>query len=158
MRFVLQSLALAIALALLVGCSSELGPAKDFQIVPLDDQAKTVSLKDFKGKVVLLDFWATWCGPCKEAMPEVQALWDKYHSKGFEVASISAEDRQTVLAFHKTIDYTYPVYLDPNGLAAVDYKADQIPTFVLIKDGKIVWQDKGYAANLLHDNVEPFLQ
>ncbi|HVT13379.1 MAG TPA: TlpA disulfide reductase family protein [Fimbriimonadaceae bacterium] len=138
------ALACLVLVALLAGCSGDEGAAHDFKVVPLDDQAKTVSLADFKGKTVLLDFWATWCGPCNAAMPEVQMLWDKYRDKGLEVVAITHEDRQTVLAFHKAKGYTYPVYLESDAKADEAYGVDGIPKFVLIRNGRIIWQSDGY--------------
>jgi cytochrome c biogenesis protein CcmG/thiol:disulfide interchange protein DsbE len=137
-------LLLAPLAALIVGCQSSEGSAKDFSVVPLDDQAKKVTLADFKGKTVLLDFWATWCGPCRDSMPEIQAMWDKYHSKGLEVVSISNEDRATLLAFHKSSPFTYPVYLDSTNKVSEAYAVEGIPRFILIKGGKIVWQQEGF--------------
>lgn len=140
MRTAFYLLALVSAI-LLAGCGN---PAKDFKLVPLDDQARTVSLADFKGKTVLLDFWATWCGPCNAAMPEVQEVWDKYHSKGLEVVAITHEERDLVLAFHRDKGYTYPVYLASSDAAETAYGVDGIPKFVLIQDGRIVWEQVGY--------------
>lgn len=140
MRTALYLLTLVSAI-LLAGCGSS---AKDFKLVPLDDQAKTVTLADFKGKTVLIDFWATWCGPCNAAMPEVQEVWDKFHSKGLEVVAITHEERDLVLAFHRAKGYTYPVYLASGTAAEEAYGVEGIPKFVLIQDGRIVWEQVGY--------------
>ena len=148
-------LLLAIGVLLAIGLGGCAQPAKDFNLIPLDDQARSVSLADFKGKTVLLDFWATWCGPCNKAMPEVQSVWNKYHSQGLEVVSISRENRDLLVAFHNAEPYTYPVYVDPEGKASDDYQVQQIPRFILIKDGKIVWdsEDAGYTAGEITQHV-----
>lgn len=130
-----------------------MGPAKPFRVVPLDDPAKTVSLDDLKGKVVLIDYWATWCGPCKMAMPEVERVWKEYGDKGLAVVSVSGEDRPTVAEFHRTSPFTYPVYLDPNARLSTDYVIQQIPTFLLIKDGAIVWRQAGYTEGMIEKAV-----
>lgn len=130
-----------------------MGPAKPFQVVPIDDPAKTVSLADLKGKVVLVDYWATWCGPCKMAMPEVERVWKEYGDKGLAVVSVSSEDRPTVAAFHRQSPFTYPVYLDPNAKLSTDYVIQQIPTFMLIKDGEIVWRQAGYTEGMIEKAV-----
>jgi peroxiredoxin len=154
MRNVAKFAATVAALTLLFGCDESLGKAKDFALVPLDDQAKSVKLADFKGKTVLLDFWATYCGPCKDSMPEIQAMWDKYHSKGFEVASISAEPRELVLAFHKATGFSFPVYLDPSARANDAYGVSSIPQYVLIRDGAIIWQQTGYKQGDIQAEIE----
>jgi thiol-disulfide isomerase/thioredoxin len=118
--------------------------APDFSVVPIDNQAKSVTLADFKGKVVLLDFWATWCGPCRQAIPDLDRLWQDYHAKGLEIVSISQEDRDQVLKFHTASGAAYPVFVDTTGDANRAYGIEVLPTFVLIKNGKILWQDTGY--------------
>ena len=136
----LLSIVLLGLASFLAGCG-DLGPAKDFTVVPLDDQAKSVSLKDMKGRVVLLDFWATYCGPCRTSMPEVQAIWDRYRSQGLQVMSISGEPRSAIFAFHRSSGYTFPVYIDEKEEAASAYQVSQIPRFVLIKQGRIIWDE-----------------
>ena len=155
---VLRYLIVAGAAFLLIGCGEEPYRVKDFQIVPLMDQAKTVTLADFKGKTVLLDFWATTCGPCKESMPEIQELWDKYHAKGFEVASISDEPRNLVLSFHEQSPYTFPVFMDHAHTANLAYNVDAIPQFVLIKDGRVFWSQVGFQKGDITREVESVME
>jgi|SRR5579862_3571681 len=155
MRRVVKPLLFAALLAGLAGCSGDEGPALDVKLIPLDDQAKQTTLADFAGKTILLDFWATWCGPCKQAMPEVQEVWDKYRSKGLEVVSISSEDRGPVLAFHHGTSYTYPVYVDPGGVTSTKYNVISIPRFVIIKHGRILWDshNDGYTQGQIKSMV-----
>jgi cytochrome c biogenesis protein CcmG, thiol:disulfide interchange protein DsbE len=151
MRTAIKVLLLA-GLGLVGGCG---GPAaKDFSVVPLDDPAKTVRLSDFKGKTVLLDFWATWCGPCRQSMPEIESVWSKYHSKGFEVLSISSESRDAVYEFHKANPFTYPIYLDPGSKVSESYGVEGIPRFILIRDGKILWDQPGFGEGDITAAVE----
>jgi cytochrome c biogenesis protein CcmG, thiol:disulfide interchange protein DsbE len=151
MRTALKVLLLA-GLAAVAGCG---GPsAKDFSLVPLEDPAKTVTLADFKGKTVLLDFWATWCGPCHKSMPEIQEMWTKYHDKGFEVVSISDESRNVVLEFHKSNPYTYPVYLDSGSTMSRAYGVEGIPRFILMRDGQVLWDQPGFEAGDIRSAVE----
>ena len=100
-----------------------------------------VSLSSFKGKVVLLSFWATWCGPCKQEMPEMQALYQKLKGRGFEVVAVDMmEDKATVTKFVKTSGYTFPVLLDSTGeVGGGPYAARAIPTnYIVDKGGKLV--------------------
>lgn len=120
-------------------------PSQDFTLESLaGDQ---VSLSSFKGKVVLLSFWATWCGPCKQEMPEMQALYEKLKGKGFEVVAVDMmEDKAVVADFVKKSGYTFPVLLDHTGAVGGGqmYNARAIPTnYILDKAGKIVGRKIG---------------
>lgn len=112
-------------------------PAADFSLKGMDD--KTVSLKDLKGSVVILDFWATWCGPCVVSLPELDKLYQAKKSAGLQVFAINKEeDKETVDAFVKKSKLTVPVLLDPDSKAGGAYNADGIPLTILIgKDGVV---------------------
>lgn len=99
------------------------------------------SLSSFRGKVVLLSFWATWCGPCKQEMPEMQALYQKLKGDGFEVVAVDMmEDKATVSKFVTASGYTFPVLLDTTGeVGGGSYDARAIPTnYIVDKAGKLV--------------------
>ena len=106
-----------------------------------------VSLSSYKGKVVLLSFWATWCGPCKQEMPEMQALYQKLKSRGFEVVAVDMmEDKAVVADFVKKSGYTFPVLLDHTGEVGGGqmYNARAIPTnYIVDKSGRIVGRKIG---------------
>ncbi|MGH8047826.1 MAG: redoxin domain-containing protein [Chthoniobacterales bacterium] len=101
-----------------------------------DINGKPFSLAALKGKVVLVDFWATWCGPCREELPYVLAAYKKYHDKGFEIAGVSLDDNPEKLdAFLKLNGMTWPQYCDGQGFdsaMAVKYSVMQIPTTFLV--------------------------
>jgi len=90
------------------------------------------SLKDFRGQVVMIDFWATWCGPCRLGLPETQRLAKAYKSKGLAVLAISDEDAKTVAPFLNSNHYTFHAYLDADDQAATRYNIDVIPAAVII--------------------------
>ncbi len=90
------------------------------------------SLADFKGKVVMIDFWATWCPPCRKGLPETQALAKAYGDKGLAVLAISDEDAKTVSPFIKSNHYTFPAYLDAGSKMSATYKIEAIPTVIII--------------------------
>jgi thiol-disulfide isomerase/thioredoxin len=113
----------------------------------LDGQA--FDQKTLDGKVVLVDFWATWCGPCIAEMPNVLAAYEKYHDKGFEVVGISLDtDRDALEAFLKEKEIPWTILFEqPEGpgwqhpLAAY-YGITGIPTVILVgRDGKVVSMD-----------------
>ncbi len=105
-----------------------------------------VSLASLKGKVVLLDFWATWCGPCKAAMPEMQKIADDYKDKGVAVYGINVWEKKEDAAkkYIESKGFTYPTLLSGDDLAK-QYGITGIPTLVVIgKDGKITKTEVGF--------------
>jgi thiol-disulfide isomerase/thioredoxin len=111
-----------------------------------DIAGNPLSIANYKGKVVLVDFWATWCPPCLMDMPFVHHAYEKYHDRGFEIIGISLdEDQATLAAFLKQKKITWPQYFDGlrfENKLAVKYGVVQIPTtFLLDRQGKIIGTD-----------------
>ncbi|MDO8445789.1 MAG: TlpA disulfide reductase family protein [Deltaproteobacteria bacterium] len=105
-----------------------------------DLEGKTISLSQLKGKVVVLNFWATWCPPCREEMPSMEALYQKYkENKEFVMLLVSIDENiDTVREFMKTNNYSMPVYHDPNKEAGSAYGITGVPeTFLIDKKGVI---------------------
>jgi len=109
------------------------GPAPDADLLDLD--GKGIRLSSLKGKVVLIDFWATWCGPCRIGLPKTQELHDKFAGKGLAVLAVSKEDAELIQAFMKKNNFTFPSYRDPDGKANTAYGIVSIPTLVVIDRG-----------------------
>jgi peroxiredoxin len=106
-----------------------------------DLQGNSWHLRDLKGKVVLVNFWATWCPPCRKEMPDLQALYDKYEDQGFVVVSISDEKAAKVQLFISERKITYPVLLDPGRKVNDLFQVEGIPkSFVYDREGKLVAQ------------------
>ena len=108
-----------------------------------DLSGKPLSIANHKGKVVLVDFWATWCGPCRAELPNVIKTYQKYHGKGFEIIGISLDQDKTKLtSFTKDRDMTWPQYFDGQGWGnklAQKYGVNSIPaTYLLDDSGKII--------------------
>jgi len=111
----------------------------DFSLVDL--QGKTWRLQDLRGKVVLVNFWATWCPPCRKEMPDLQALYDKFKDQGFVVLAISDEETAKVAPFIADRKISYPVMLDPGRKVNELYQVEGIPkSFVYDREGKLVSQ------------------
>src|SRR3989338_5916455 len=113
--------------------------AADFNLPDLS--GKIVKLSDYKGKVVFLHFWATWCPPCRGEMPYLQALYVKLKAKKFEILAVAMdrEGKRVVEPFIKKGKYTFKVLLDPKGVVSSPYAIVGIPTtFILDRNGRIV--------------------
>jgi peroxiredoxin len=101
------------------------------------------SLADHRGEVVLVNIWATWCGPCRIEMPSIQALYDRYGSDGFTVLAVSIDagpgHRDKVEGFVSEHGLTFPVLLDPGSRITGLFRTSGVPeTFVLDRHGRIV--------------------
>ena len=106
-----------------------------------DLQGNRWHLRELQGKVVLVNFWATWCPPCRKEMPDLQALYDKYKDQGFIVVSISDEEAAKVQPFIAERKITYPVLLDPGRKVNDLFRVEGIPkSFVYDREGKLVAQ------------------
>lgn len=127
----------------------------------LDASGKKVSLSQLKGKVVLIDFWATWCTPCKMVMPSIQKLHEKYANKGLVVIGINTFERDgDPIKYMKDQKFNYMLLLKGDNVAE-SYKVESIPTMYLIdKQGKIAHTELGAVENLetkLEDTIKKLL-
>ena len=107
-----------------------------------DLQGNSWTLKDLKGKVVLVNFWATWCPPCRKEMPDLEALYNRYKDQGFLILALS-EDEETnkVAPFIAEHKITYPILLDPGQKVNNLFQVEGIPkSFVYNREGKLVAQ------------------
>jgi len=114
---------------------------------------KKITLSNFKGKVVLLDFWATWCPPCRFSIPALVQLHQKFKDKKFEILGISLdENKKTVLPFMKKAKIEYPVLYAKGTTVDQDYRIRAIPTFILLdQTGKIVQTYTGFHSDVVKE-------
>ncbi|MGB8856987.1 MAG: TlpA disulfide reductase family protein [Burkholderiales bacterium] len=110
-----------------------------------DTEGKTRNLEDFRGKVVVVNFMATWCVPCVEEMPSLQALRERFRGKGLEVMAVNAgESEAKVSQFTRDLRIKFPVLLDQDEDAKVAWKVNGIPaTFIVEPNGRIVYRVLG---------------
>ena len=126
---------------------AELVPGAKFPDFDEKDLAgKPLSIANYKGKIVLLDFWATWCGPCVHELPNVIKTYEKHHDKGFEIIGISLDnDEQKLKSFLKEKNMTWQQYFDGKGWGnklGAKYGVQSIPaTYLLDREGKIIGQN-----------------
>lgn len=142
----LNMVLLGLAMVVMAQAQVRIGQAAPEIALP-DAKDSIVTLSSFKGKVVLIDFWASWCFPCRQSIPGVIKLYNKYKSKGFEVLAVSIDSKRS--EWKKASKYfrlPYTSLLDPNGWNAkvIDtYSINGIPaTFLLNKEGRIVAIDE----------------
>ncbi len=143
-----KNIVIIIALLTLIsGCSRGKGSdtagvsigskAPDFSLVDLSGQK--VELKDFKGKGVLVNFWATWCYPCREEMDDLKASYDKFRDKGIVIIGINIkESKDIVKKMTDSFNITYPILLDSDGKISEAYNIFGVPSsFFIDNDGTI---------------------
>jgi cytochrome c biogenesis protein CcmG/thiol:disulfide interchange protein DsbE len=128
-------------------------PAPDFSVAKAAGSKGTVSLADLQGKVVLVDFWGTFCEPCKKSFPKLQDLSAKYSGSGLRVVAISedeAEDRDKIPTFAQTYGAKFVIGWDEDKSAARHYKPETMPTsFLIDRKGVVRFSHVGY-----HDGEE----
>lgn len=136
---VFMGLVLIISLGMARAPKTDGQMAIDFTLADLE--GVKVKLSDYKGKVVFLNFWATWCPPCRREMPSMQELHEKLKKKDFIMLAVSI-DRTGLSAVGPFVEkngYTFKVLVDPSGKAASKYRVSSIPaTFIIDKEGKII--------------------
>ena len=119
--------------------TSEPLPAPDFTLP--DSAAKKYSLKDYRGKVIMLNFWATWCPPCRREIPSMERLYEKYKGKDFVVLALNQmEGEDQVFAFTGDIgvDLTFPILFDKESSVSRTYGVQGLPTtYIIDKKGNL---------------------
>jgi thiol-disulfide isomerase/thioredoxin len=133
--------------------TSTLKPAGDFKLLDVNGKPKT--LADYRGKVVIVDFWATWCGPCKASIPHLIELQNQYKEQGLEVVGISLDTTgpKAVSAFATGQKMNYTVLMGNDDVAAAYGGIKGIPVaFVVTQDGKIYRRYVGYRDKKVYDS------
>jgi peroxiredoxin len=128
----------------LAGASSALAP--EFSLP--ERAGKVVSLKDLKGKVVMINFWASWCGPCRQEMPLLDQMYKRYNALGFTLLGVNVEsDTKDAEKWLKDMPVSFPVLFDKENKVSKLYSVEAMPSTVFIdRQGNVRYLHKGYKA------------
>lgn len=139
--------------------SAQMGQlAPDFSLPTLG--GGETNLSDYAGQVVLVNFWATWCPPCKAEMPDINAYYEARQDDGLVVLAVNAqEDPATVSSFIEATGFSFPVLLDSDGRVEQQYQVRSFPmTFVIDRDGRVVYVHNGLISpDVLTAVLDPLL-
>ena len=131
------------------------------QLAPLfslpSTTGETVTLASLEGQVVLVNFWATWCPPCRDEMPVIKAAADQYGPQGFRVLAVNVQEPpDQVTAFGREMGLTFPLLLDSKGDVTRVYRVQNLPrNFFIARDGRVV---RIHPGELTPDTIERYLK
>ncbi|MEO0422113.1 MAG: TlpA disulfide reductase family protein [Pseudomonadota bacterium] len=119
-------------------------PAPDFTLKSLGGE--NVRLSELRGQVVMINFWASWCGPCRQEMPLLEALYQRYNPLGFELLGVNVEqDVDDAKRWLADTSVSFPVLLDPSNQLTKMYQVKAMPSTILVdRDGNVRHLHKGY--------------
>jgi cytochrome c biogenesis protein CcmG/thiol:disulfide interchange protein DsbE len=149
---------LLLILVLTVGHLSAQSRSKAPNFTLKAADGKTIELAKLKGKVVIVNFWATWCGPCRQEIPGFMDVYKQYKDKGLEIVGVSLDRNgwDVVKPYLKKAKITYPIVIGGGGLAEAYGGIDAIPaTFIVDRDGNIAKKHVGY---LSKSDCEEFIK
>jgi peroxiredoxin len=153
----LARLALCTSFAIVASTASPaLAPATaapDFTLHAMD--GPNLRLKEQRGRVVMVNFWATWCGPCRQEMPQLNRLFEKYRASGFVLLGVNVDDDSSkAREVASKLGVTFPVLLDTDKTVSKLYDLSTMPSTVIIdRDGKVRYVHRGYLTGY-EDNYE----
>lgn len=133
--------------------------APDVQLEMLNGERKTLS--DYRGKVVVLDFWATWCAPCQFTMPKLEEFYQRHQGKDVEVIGVAVDiaEPNQVRDFVSSRGVTYPIAMDLQSAAKSAYQVTSLPTILVIdRNGVIAWRMEGYDPQYTEKQMEAVVQ
>jgi peroxiredoxin len=162
-KLLVKKMAGVIRLCSLVAVSSLAlaNAAPDFTLP--SSTGENVRLAEQRGQVVMLNFWASWCGPCRQEMPLLDAMFQRYSSAGFVLYGVNVEEDNTdAIKLIKQLGVSFPILYDAESKASSLYQVDAMPTTVLIdKKGQIRFVNRGYKAgdeNKYRDQIRELIK
>ncbi len=150
-----KSLAAALVLlATAVTAGTDQAPAPDFSLK--SDSGENLRLSELRGEVVLINFWASWCGPCRQEMPVLSELHDKYKAMGFTVLGVNVEENSDeARKLLKDMPVSFPVLFDNDSSVSKQYDVAAMPSTVLVdRNGNMRYLHKGYKPGLEETYVQ----
>ena len=145
------SVALALAATAAVPAITPASLAPDFTLHTMD--GPNLRLKEQRGRVVMVNFWATWCGPCRQEMPQLNKLYEKYRASGFVLLGVNVDDdTRNAADVAAKLGLKFPVLLDTDKTVSRQYDLATMPSTVLIdRDGKVRYVHRGYVSGYEDD-------
>ena len=136
--------AMLFAAGQIQAASTAAGPAPDFTLK--SNSGKNIKLSELRGQVVMINFWASWCGPCRQEMPLLDQLYQRYQPMGFTLLGVNVEeDSSAADKILKEIPVSFPVLYDNKSKVSESYQVQAMPsTFLIDRDGKLRYLHKGY--------------
>ena len=134
----------ASAVAVVSGASATVTPAPDFTLKSATGE--NIKLSELRGQVVMINFWASWCGPCRQEMPLLDALHDRYAPMGFTLLGVNVEkDSSKARQLLEDVPVNFPILFDQKNQVSKDYDVVAMPSTVLVdRDGNIRYIHRGY--------------
>ena len=144
MTQILKTSALILCLTGTASASALTGAAPDFTLK--SESGKNLRLSEHRGQVVMINFWASWCGPCRQEMPILDQLQQRYSKAGFTVLGVNVErDSSQAERLLKDMDISFPILFDSDSVVSKLYDVSAMPVTVMIdKDGNMRYLHKGY--------------
>ena len=144
-------MAASVLLAMTASAGELSGPAPQFSL--MSRNGEQVSLADLKGQVVMINFWATWCGPCRREMPHLEALHQRYANLGFTLLGVNVEeDTSGVEKFLKDTPVSFEVLYDPANKVSALYDVVAMPSTVMVdREGNLRFMHSGYQSGFEHE-------
>jgi thiol-disulfide isomerase/thioredoxin len=150
----LRTLMVATLLATPALAVAPAGPAPAFQLTSM--AGKPISLDSLKGQVVMINFWASWCGPCREEMPILEKLYSKYKPMGFTMIGVNVEpDSKLAAEWLKATPVTFPILFDTKSEVSKLYQVSSMPSTVIVdRKGNLRWMHRGYKAGAENEYLD----
>ncbi|MBM4429407.1 MAG: TlpA family protein disulfide reductase [Chloroflexi bacterium] len=139
-------LTILLLAAVVIACKSHSTPAPDNTVVPTTVETFTSeTLMQYRGKIVLLNFWAIWCGPCRLEMPDLEAVYQEYGERGVVVVGVNVtESAAEILAYAQKLNLTFPLLRDAEAHGTKTYSIRALPTTLFLdREGQVQYRQLG---------------